>query len=110
MARVNTFLSEVKQTILPDRDSKFGPLPPILLTLTVVTGLVDSFSYLTLGHVFVANMTGNVVFLAFALVGAHGFSIPASIAALVAFGVGALIGGRVCSRLARDRARLLSSC
>jgi uncharacterized membrane protein YoaK (UPF0700 family) len=110
MARVNTFLSEVKQTIIPDRASKFGPLPPLLLALTVVTGLVDSFSYLTLGNVFVANMTGNVVFLAFALVGAHGFSIPASLAALVAFGVGALIGGRVCSRLAHDRARLLSSC
>ena len=37
--------------------------------MTVVTGLVDSFSYLLLGHVFVANMTGNVVFLAFAVVG-----------------------------------------
>jgi uncharacterized membrane protein YoaK (UPF0700 family) len=110
VARVHTFLSEVRQTILPDRGGKFGPLPPLLLTLTVVTGLVDSFSYLTLGHVFVANMTGNVVFLAFALVGARGFSIPASLAALVAFGVGALLGGRVCSRLARDRARLLSSC
>ena len=30
--------------------------------LTVVTGLVDAFSFLRLGHVFVANMTGNVVF------------------------------------------------
>jgi uncharacterized membrane protein YoaK (UPF0700 family) len=38
--------------------------------LTVVTGLVDAFSYLVLGYVFVANMTGNVVFLAFALSGA----------------------------------------
>jgi Protein of unknown function (DUF1275) len=37
--------------------------------LTVVTGLVDAFSYLVLGHVFVANMTGNVVFLGFALAG-----------------------------------------
>jgi uncharacterized membrane protein YoaK (UPF0700 family) len=110
MALVNTFLSEVKQTIIPDRGSKFGPLPPLLLAMTVITGLVDSFSYLMLGHVFVANMTGNVVFLAFALVGARGFSIPASLVALVAFGLGALIGGRVCSRLARDRARLLSSC
>jgi uncharacterized membrane protein YoaK (UPF0700 family) len=32
-----------------------------LVGLTVVTGLVDAFSYLTLGHVFVANMTGNPV-------------------------------------------------
>jgi uncharacterized membrane protein YoaK (UPF0700 family) len=78
--------------------------------MTVVTGLVDSFSYLVLGHVFVANMTGNVVFLAFALVGAQGFSIPASMAALGAFGVGAALGGRVSSKLAKDRARLMSSC
>ena len=31
--------------------------------MTVVTGLVDAFSYLVLGHVFVANMTGNVLTL-----------------------------------------------
>jgi uncharacterized membrane protein YoaK (UPF0700 family) len=110
MAHVNTFLSEVRETIMPDRGGEFGPLPPLLLTMTIVTGLVDAFSYLTLGHVFVANMTGNVVLLAFALIGAKGFSIPGSLLALVAFGVGALIGGRVCSRLARDRARLLWTC
>jgi uncharacterized membrane protein YoaK (UPF0700 family) len=107
---VNTFLSEIKETIFPGRDAPFGPLPPLLLALTVVTGLVDSFSYLVLGHVFVANMTGNVVFLAFALVGAAGFSIPASLAALCSFGLGAVIGGRVNSRLAQHRGRLLSTC
>ncbi len=106
---MSTFFTEIRETIFPDRDSAFGPLPPLLLALTVVTGLVDSFSYLVLGHVFVANMTGNVVFLAFALVGAPGFSIPASLAALVAFGVGAVIGGRVSSTLARHRGRLLST-
>ncbi len=107
---MSSFVAEVRQTLIPDRDGEHGPLPPLLLTMTVVTGLVDSFSYLVLGHVFVANMTGNVVFLAFALVGARGFSIPASIAALAAFGVGAVIGGRVCSKLAQDRARLMSTC
>ena len=50
-----------------------------LVTLTVVTGLVDAVSYLALGHVFVANMTGNVVFLGFALAGA-----PAGLSALAA--------------------------
>ncbi len=107
---MNSFLEEVRQTVIPDRDGAHGPLPPLLLTMTVVTGLVDSFSYLVLGHVFVANMTGNVVFLAFALVGARGFSIPASIAALGAFGLGAGLGGRVSSKLAKDRARVLSTC
>ncbi len=107
---MNAFFAEIRHTVIPERDSPHGPLAPLLLVLTVVTGLVDSFSYLELGHVFVANMTGNVVFLAFALVGARGFSIPASIAALCAFGVGAGIGGRVSSKLAPDRARLLSAC
>jgi hypothetical protein len=35
-----------------------GPLPVLLVGLTVVTGLVDAFSYLSLEHVFVANMVG----------------------------------------------------
>lgn len=38
-----------------------GPLPTFLLGLTLITGVVDAVSYLTLGHVFVANMTSNVV-------------------------------------------------
>jgi uncharacterized membrane protein YoaK (UPF0700 family) len=42
-----------------------------LLGLTVVTGVVDAVSFLGLGHVFTANMTGNVVFLGFALGGAR---------------------------------------
>jgi uncharacterized membrane protein YoaK (UPF0700 family) len=45
-------------------------LVPVLLGLTAVTGLVDAVSYLALGHVFTANMTGNVVFLGFAAAGA----------------------------------------
>ena len=107
---MQAFLQDIRETIIPDRDSAHGPLAPLLLALTVVTGLVDSFSYLLLGHVFVANMTGNVVFLAFALVGARGFSIPASVAALASFGLGAALGGRVSVRLAASRARLLSTC
>jgi uncharacterized membrane protein YoaK (UPF0700 family) len=107
---MTAFLTDVRQTLVPGRDSKFGPLPPLLLAMTVVTGLVDSFSYLVLGHVFVANMTGNVVFLAFALVGARGFSIPASMTALASFGLGAALGGRVGTILGRHRARLLSTC
>jgi Protein of unknown function (DUF1275) len=53
----------------------YGPLPGLLLILTVVTGVVDSISILALGRVFVANMTGNVVFAGFAIVGAPGFSL-----------------------------------
>ncbi len=84
-----------------------GPLPPLLLVLTVVTGLVDAVSILKLGRVFVANMTGNVVFTGFALVGAPGFSLSASLAALAGFLAGALLGGTLTSRLGHDRALLL---
>jgi uncharacterized membrane protein YoaK (UPF0700 family) len=44
-------------------------LPYVLLGMTAVTGLVDAVSFLSLGHVFTANMTGNIVLLAFASTG-----------------------------------------
>jgi uncharacterized membrane protein YoaK (UPF0700 family) len=97
------------QTIVPPPHDRHGPLGPMLLTLTVVTGAVDAFSYLVLGHVFVANMTGNVVFLAFALAGAHGFSVPASLLALAAFVVGAGLGGRIDTRYSTHRGRQLTA-
>jgi uncharacterized membrane protein YoaK (UPF0700 family) len=75
--------------------------------LSIVTGLVDAVSYLALGHVFVANMTGNVVLLGFALAGAPGLSVPASLAALAAFLLGAVAGGRIGTRLDSHRGRHL---
>lgn len=105
---MNRFLTEIRQTLTPDRNGKHGPLPPLLIALTLVTGLVDAFSYLVLGHVFVANMTGNVVLLGFALIGEPGFSILASAIAIASFSVGALVGGILGSRLAHRRDRLLS--
>jgi uncharacterized membrane protein YoaK (UPF0700 family) len=85
----------------------YGPLPALLLILTVVTGVVDSISILALGRVFVANMTGNVVFAGFAIVGAPGFSLSASLFALAGFLVGAAAGGAVIARVGSDRAALL---
>src|SRR5580692_6892187 len=106
---MTAFLADIRNTIAPDRQGRYGPLPPLLLSMTLVTGLVDAFSYLVLGHVFVANMTGNVVFLGFALAGAPGFSIGASLAAMAAFAVGALLGGRLAARHRGHRGRLHSS-
>jgi hypothetical protein len=63
---------DIAATLRPLLDSPNGSLAPPLLTLTLVTGLVDATSYLKLGHVFVANMTGNVVFLGFGLAGPRG--------------------------------------
>jgi hypothetical protein len=58
-------------------DPAHGPLP-LLLGLTVLTGAVDAVSIIALGRVFVANMTGNVVFVGFAIAGVAGFSLAAS--------------------------------
>jgi len=88
-------------------DDDHGPLPALLLCLTVVTGLVDAVSILSLGRVFVANMTGNVVFIGFALAGAPGFSLVASVSALAGFLVGAGLGGALSARCHGDRGRLL---
>ncbi len=39
-AHVSTFLTEIRQTMLPERGGRHGPLPPMLVAMTVVTGLV----------------------------------------------------------------------
>jgi uncharacterized membrane protein YoaK (UPF0700 family) len=74
----------------------------VLLTLTGLTGIVDAESFLALGHVFTANMTGNVVLLAFAYGGAPGLSAMRSGTALVAFLAGAALGSRMAARLKTD--------
>jgi len=85
-----------------------GPLPLVLIGLTVVTGLVDAVSYLGLGHVFVANMTGNVVFLGFLAGGAADFSAALSLAAIGSFALGALASGRLGWNTGGHRGRLLA--
>ncbi len=76
------------------------PLTRALLVLTFTTGLVDGVSYLGLGHVFTANMTGNIVFLGFGLAGGTGLPVVAPIVSLLAFLVGAGAGGVLAVRLA----------
>jgi uncharacterized membrane protein YoaK (UPF0700 family) len=87
---------------------RHGPLPALLLVLTVATGVVDAVSILALGRVFIANMTGNVVFIGFALAGAPGFSLAASLLALAGFLLGAAAGGPVVARFRQSRGRLLA--
>ena len=85
-----------------------------LLALTAVSGIVDAVSFLALGHIFTANMTGNVVFLAFAAVGTPGISVARSSASLAAFLSGAAIGGYLCRTTAgpirRHWLRLSATC
>jgi uncharacterized membrane protein YoaK (UPF0700 family) len=83
-------------------------MPPVLLVATAVTGVVDAISFLGLGHVFTANMTGNVAFLGFAFAGAPGLSIPHSSLSLLAFGLGALIGGRIAAQADANSGRWIT--
>jgi uncharacterized membrane protein YoaK (UPF0700 family) len=88
-------------------DPRHGPLPALLIVMTATTGIVDAVSILSLGRVFVANMTGNVVFVGFALAGAKGFSLAASLFALGGFLLGAVGGGSALRHLQQDRAELM---
>ncbi|MFJ9628261.1 YoaK family protein [Streptomyces sp. NPDC091280] len=82
-----------------DREARGVRLVAVLLGLTMVSGLIDAASYLGLGHVFTANMTGNVVVLGFAAAGAPGFSVSRTLTSLGAFLVGAAVGGRIAVRM-----------
>jgi uncharacterized membrane protein YoaK (UPF0700 family) len=74
------------------------------LSLTMATGLIDAVSYLTLNHTFVANMTGNIVFLGFALSPESGFTVVAPLFSLAGFVFGSLVGGRA-ARMLQPRPR-----
>jgi uncharacterized membrane protein YoaK (UPF0700 family) len=80
---------------VPSTATQQSVTPTILLVMTAVTGIVDAVSYLALGHVFTANMTGNVVLLGFAVAGVKGLSASRSLAALACFFGGTIFGGRV---------------
>ncbi|WP_316776787.1 YoaK family protein [Streptomyces sasae] len=81
-----------------DPETRGLRLVPVLLVLTMVSGLIDAVGYLGLGHVFTANMTGNVVILGFAAAGSPDFSVPHSATSLAAFMLGAAVGGRMAAR------------
>ncbi|HEX4332369.1 MAG TPA: YoaK family protein [Usitatibacter sp.] len=89
----------------------FDPRVPLLLLLSVTTGLVDAASVLALGKVFTANMTGNVVFLGFAAAGVPGFKVIPFVVAIASFMVGALVSGRIGNSLVggTERRWLLTS-
>jgi uncharacterized membrane protein YoaK (UPF0700 family) len=95
------------QPVMPDHEalrhraarSIQHPLARMLLMLTFTTGLVDAVSFLGLGRVFTANMTGNVVFLGFGIAGGAGLPVVAPLVSLGAFLLGAGGGGVLADRL-----------
>jgi len=101
---VSNVAAELRGLLAPRRDDPHGPLPPLLLVLTFTTGLIDAVSLLVLGTIFVANMTGNVVFLGLSLVGVTTFVWWAALIALASFICGALLGGGIALRHGHHRA------
>ncbi|MFK0257854.1 YoaK family protein [Streptomyces sp. NPDC090445] len=103
-------LRALARLLFPSREGggagAHGVLPPLLVGLTFVSGLVDAVSFIGLDQVFVANMTGNVALLGFALAGDRQFSAAASLLALAAFTAGAAAAGR--SRRGRPGGRLFA--
>lgn len=70
-----------------------------LLLLTFATGLADAIAVLVLGHVFVANMTGNVIFLGFWFAPRSTVDLTAVLVAFPTFVAGTILGGRLMRHL-----------
>src|SRR5579884_946061 len=92
--------------ILPDVSRPGAPIPRsllaiIALVMSAVAGYIDAVGYLTLVHIYVANMSGNSVALGAALGRLHwreaayrGFPVLMFLAGLMAGGVIIEIGRR----------------
>jgi uncharacterized membrane protein YoaK (UPF0700 family) len=84
------------------------PLTRALLVLTLTTGLIDAVSFLGLGRVFTANMTGNIVLLGFGIAGSGGLPVVAPMISLASFLVGAAGGGLLARRLGDRHVKQIS--
>ncbi len=64
----------------------------MLAGLTFSAGYLDAVSYVGLGHVFTANMTGNTVLLGIAIAGMHSTRVIGSLLALAGYCSGVALG------------------
>jgi len=101
-ARPDGLLHSLRRAAVSDQEH--GPLPGFLLTLTMLSGIVDATSVLRLGNVFVSNMTGNLVFIGLGLARATGFSLRTT---LIAFGC-FIIGVGACRQWLKVRTERLA--
>jgi uncharacterized membrane protein YoaK (UPF0700 family) len=83
------------------------------LVVTMTTGMVEAVSFVGLGYVFTAMMTGNLLFIGFELAGvssavSQNISLTQTVVALMAFALGALTGHRLNGVLAGRNDRWLA--
>jgi uncharacterized membrane protein YoaK (UPF0700 family) len=97
-------MGEAQQRSTGSVVSALGPDPwsrrrdSLLIALTFAAGVVDAVSFLGLGQIFTANMTGNVVFLALAVGQRSLLTALHSVGALIGFAFGALVAGQILAR------------
>src|SRR5262249_31604884 len=70
----------------------------MLLLLSLAAASLDAISYLGLGHVFTAMMTGNIVLLGLALAQGEVLAALRSIIALIGFAIGVFVGAIIVER------------
>jgi uncharacterized membrane protein YoaK (UPF0700 family) len=63
----------------------------LLIALTVSSGAIDAITFLALGNVFAAFMTGNIAFLGLGVAGAGGPNAVAVLVSMAAFAVGVYV-------------------
>jgi uncharacterized membrane protein YoaK (UPF0700 family) len=71
----------------------------LLMTLTVSSGAIDAISYLGLGKVFTAFMTGNIVFLGLRTASAGDFNVVRIAVALAVFSAGVFLARLIAKSL-----------
>lgn len=64
----------------------------LVLVLALAAGAADAWSYFGVGHVFIANLTGNTVFLGIAIAGQKRTEILKPALAIAFYAVGVVIG------------------
>jgi uncharacterized membrane protein YoaK (UPF0700 family) len=81
----------------------------LMMTLTVVTGMLDAVGYLGLDRVFTGNMTGNVVILGMGIAAEEGLPVAGPLIALLGYVVGAAVVGRLIRGRSRAWSRIVTA-
>jgi len=71
----------------------------LLAALTFASGSIDTISFLALGKVFTAFVTGNVAFLGLRIAGAPGPYISSVAVSMISFMAGVFLGSRLLLRV-----------
>ncbi|HWF17984.1 MAG TPA: YoaK family protein [Verrucomicrobiae bacterium] len=82
-------------TYIHDQEAEPRIRDLLLGALAVSSGAIDSISFLALGKVFSAFMTGNIVFLGFRVAGANAPSVATILTSIIAFAVGVYLSALI---------------